>query len=156
MAVNPFTRRPKVRPVFSRSFVDEDWAFTLTFKKPGPLENSAAWDRGEELNKRYLGDDDSKGMDFLLADGTVVELSPTVIRNACAYETMQPRDAGERYRAEDFIAFQATLSDQCWQEVTDFAREVRKGATDVPPTSGGATVPSSESASDTPNVTPNS
>lgn len=154
MAINPFTKRPKERPVFTRTFEDDGATFTLTFRKPGQIENSAAYDLGEELVERYLGTDTKPGPGFPPIGGIAVHVTETALKTGALYAVMQPADAVERYSAEEFVAFQATLSDECWQAVASFSQEVRDGTASVPPTCEADTASSSASASPSAEATP--
>lgn len=149
MAFNPYSRRPVEREVKSKTFTDGDDSFTLTFKKPGQIEKCAAVDTGNELVKRYL----DSGLGWPPIGGKVVRITPMSVQNAALYAEMQPGDAQERYTVEEFVAFQAVLSDETWEQVSAFIVEVMTGSDPTP--SGADTATPSESASGTPSGTPN-
>lgn len=125
-------------------------SFTLTFQRPGQIENAAIYDRGEELVLFYLGDPDDDSViphPFPpMLDGTIIQPSKTALRSAASMEMMQPDGITERYDAEAFVAMQRGLPKAVWAQVTAFVGEVRKEAKAVPKGSGADTETSSEPA----------
>ena len=158
MALNPYSRRPAARVVHVRTFRDGADTLTLAFFRPGPIENCAALDYGNELIAQFLGSKSKPGPGWPAIGGVSVKVSPTVIQNATALQFMQPDNAAD-YKdektgepaqfvsAEEFVAFQAVLLPDTWDAILNFRLEVASDTGEIPPTSGAGTGASSEPVS---------
>jgi len=134
---NPWTVAPKTRTAQTKEFqdIDEDTGdpvgepFTLTFWRRTENEDTRAYELGQILTLRYVGDPDNgieKEMDFPPVGGVTEKVTATTCANAAAMFWSQPPNCADKYSEDDFIAMRLRWASSTRAAVMTFLSECQK------------------------------
>lgn len=103
--------------------------FTLTFFRRGDIEDTKAYELGQELVERYVGDpvnDIAAVIKFPPVRGKSYQPTATTCQNAAAMYWSQPQDVEDKFSPEEFIAMRLTWATQTRSDVMAFLQECQK------------------------------